>query len=333
MYSKVNTMVKRLNLGSIRKSKFVLLLLTSPMLPLLSGAQQLNLLPADLNTEAKCFEFSSLTTWVHGEREYIILVPALKNSSQPCNADISKSIYAISSLEITKALTQNKAIDEIIPIPIDPTSYNKFISSISKYDGIEGTVTIEDTIFFCIETSSPLCYVVRGTIKEDRNGGFSIELTKRIPFNKPPSATGNDGFESICYWRNGSLLVAFENEYGNPKKTWAYTIDPALTDTVPYNEFPVIDSNNFNRRLPEFICDTAGELICLSTRERGVPRLVHFKTNGEEEHQPLKIDKLNWEGMTPFKWDKKAGMLLINDNCNCPDGYPGESKLIFYPFN
>ena len=301
-------------------SKMALILLIASGSVISAFAQELIVkLPTQISTDKIGHEFSSLATWRDGNKEYVVLIPTLKGDVY----DKSKCIYAIPSEDVKNSLSTHKEVSAT-SICVDSKSYNNIIGKIPGYGGIEGTIIVGNNIYFSVECSTDLCYVVKGAILKDKFGTLSIKLEDTCSIEKPSGAGSNDGFEGITYLpKEKKLFVAFEDEYDH-KTTKAFKINLSLNSKKLYHNFPSID-----KRLPDFTADKNDRLICLSTKENNRPNLIMVANDLASSPIETNLDvSLNWEGIILFD----DGVLMISDNCNCPNGRIYETKLGFFSF-
>ena len=149
------------------------------------------------------YEFSSLARWHNN----IILIPQNKRN-------VIDSIYFIDSSEIAASLSNHAFVNHTAFFIDDlkhkgPRKDSLLINQkllLTNYDGFEGTVVKDDTIFFSLETDTSFCYLIKGIINPRLQTIHILEDTQHIlnTYN-----IHNAGFETLVLLPHKNQLLAF----------------------------------------------------------------------------------------------------------------------------
>jgi len=312
-----------------------LLLIILCFAPALWGAGQYKFkpvniqLPAPLDSGSVPYEFSSLARW----GQQILLIPALKKEY------VSKyglSLFLIEEKSLINAFADPNARTEASRLQIDSASYLKHLYALRGYDGIEGTVVIDDTIYFSIETDgssgAEKCHIARGHFEKTKKGVHQIIIDttvslKRNILDKGKKKDNNSGYESLAYDPVSKKLIAILEEKDEKGRLAYYMIDRDLKRT----------SISFLNQIPEDrladICFTDGSLYGINSRYESdsfcrsvIVSIDLGKKIAEEVGELAENDcPCNWEGMLPFA----KGWLIISDNENSGGKDIRKSRLIY----
>lgn len=244
-----------------------------------------------------------------------------------------------------------KALDSLISGGIETLPYTKYplvgLDELAgkikqaggEFEGLEAIVTRDESVYFSVETktSSPYCYLIKGTFKEGSVLLDNMILPVLKPINQNGSQVYNASFEGIAFF--GDRLYCFYeyNDFEKANYIFHYNaaLDPLSKDSVLISKLPfrITDVTNTGHMAVSAInyfyngdgkdtvfrpqiTDTINyPLVTTPGGFKNYCRLIHLEMKNDKwSYQVLGIlpeayTGYNWEGIAYYK----NGYFLIND--------------------